>query len=296
MIPVDMQANLDSGATRHCRCWKISRKDGMVFGFTDHDDAMRFEGVVFEASTGMDAGAIQTSTGLSVDNAQVVGALNAAAIKDEDVLSGRFDGAEIYQWLVDWSHPELRVLMFRGTLGEFRRTDGAFEVELRGMAEELNKPVGRSILKTCDRRLGDAKCGFDMSLPGFSAESEVFELGDGAGFTATDLSGYEPGWFSNGTITWLSGANEGTTQSIKADKLIGDEDRVIELWRMPGSPMRVGDRFRIVAGCDKTADTCAAKFSNLLNFRGFPHLPYEDWVAAYPKDGALHDGSSLRNG
>jgi len=53
-------------------------------------------------------------------------------------------------------------------------------------------------------------------------------------------------------------------------------------------------RFRVVAGCDKTAETCRAKFSNFLNFRGFPHIPGDDWVTAYPKNGAVHDGSSLQ--
>ena len=53
------------------------------------------------------------------------------------------------------------------------------------------------------------------------------------------------------------------------------------------------DRFRIIAGCDKRAETCRKKFSNLLNFRGFPLIPGDDWVTAYPKEGANHDGSSL---
>ena len=54
-----------------------------------------------------------------------------------------------------------------------------------------------------------------------------------------------------------------------------------------------GDRFRVVAGCDKRAETCRGKFGNFLNFRGFPHIPGDDWVTAYPKDGAVHDGASL---
>ena len=121
----------------------------------------------------MDATALQSATGLSVDNAQAVGALTSAAISEEDIRAGRYDGAEIRQWLVDWERPELRVLMFRGSLGEIRRSDGAFEVELRGLAEALNAPVGRSVLRTCDRALGDAKCGFDASQPGFSGEGVV---------------------------------------------------------------------------------------------------------------------------
>ena len=37
---------------------------------------------------------------------------------------------------------------------------------------------------------------------------------------------------------------------------------------------------RLVAGCDKRAVSCHNKFSNFVNFRGFPHLPSEDWIMA----------------
>jgi uncharacterized phage protein (TIGR02218 family) len=178
-IPAELQARLDGGATRLCRCWKVERRDGSVFGFTDHDLDVTFDGVVFRASSGMDASALQTATGLSVDNAQSVGALTAAGITEQDIRGGRFDGAEIHHWLVDWEQPDLRVLMFRGHFGEIRRSDGAFAVELRGLAEVLNAPVGRSILRTCDRVLGDGRCRFDLGQDGFRGEGEVAE-GSGA--------------------------------------------------------------------------------------------------------------------
>ena len=134
---------------------------------------LSFGGLTYRASSGMDASAIQAATGLSVDNAQAVGALSAAAVREEDIAAGKYDGAEIWHWLVDWERPALRVLMFRGSFGEIRRADGAFEVELRGLAEALNAPVGRTVMRTCDRVLGDGKCGFDTSTPGFSAEGEA---------------------------------------------------------------------------------------------------------------------------
>jgi len=74
----------------------------------------------------------------------------------------------------------------------------------------------------------------------------------------------------------------------------GDEPVLGIVGDLPGWPIGDGDRFRVVAGCDKTAETCRAKFSNFLNFRGFPHIPGDDWVTAYPKNGAVHDGSSLQ--
>jgi uncharacterized phage protein (TIGR02218 family) len=290
-IDAELQARLDGGATRLCRCWLVSRRDGSEMGFTDHDEDVAFAGVVYRASSGMDATALQSATGLSVDNAQAVGALTSAAISEEDIRAGRYDGAEIRQWLVDWERPELRVLMFRGSLGEIRRADGAFEVELRGLAEALNAPVGRSVLRTCDRALGDARCGFDVGQAGFSGDG-VVEAASGATLSASGLAGFAAGWFAHGTLTWLSGGNDGEKASVKADRAGEGGLRVLGLWQEPGRRAEAGDRFRVVAGCDKRAETCRGKFANLINFRGFPHLPGDDWVAAYPKDGASHDGGS----
>jgi uncharacterized phage protein (TIGR02218 family) len=154
--------------------------------------------------------------------------------------------------------------------------------------------IGRSILRTCDRVLGDAKCRFDLGQPGFSGESEA---GPGSAGTTIDgggLAGFADGWFSNGVLTWLTGANAGQASAVKSDRLAASGERRIEVWREPGAPVAAGDQFRVVAGCDKRAETCRAKFGNFLNFRGFPHIPGEDWVAAYPKDGAIHDGASLQ--
>lgn len=286
-----LQARLDGGATRLCRCWRVDRCDGVVLGFTDHDKDVVFDGLVFRAGTGMNASALQTATGLSVDNVQATGALSDAAIGEADVLAGRFDGARIRHWLVDWEEPEVRALMFAGTFGEIRRRDRAFEVELRGLAEPLGSPVGRSILRTCDRTLGDARCGVDATAPGFTGEGSVVGGGTWGALLAEGLDGFAEGWFTHGILTWVSGANAGERQAIKLDRT-QPGGRELWPWQAPGRPVAAGDHFRVVAGCDKTAATCRVKFSNFLNFRGFPHLPGDDWVTAYPTDGAIHDGSS----
>ena len=40
-----------------------------------------------------------------------------------------------------------------------------------------------------------------------------------------------------------------------------------------GKSIQVGDGFKVIAGCDKTRETCRTKFSNILNFRGEPDVP-----------------------
>jgi uncharacterized phage protein (TIGR02218 family) len=291
-IDPELQARLDGRATTLCRCWRVLRRDGVAMGFTDHDRDLAFEGTVFRASSGMDATTLQLATGLSVDNAQARGALSDASVREEDIAAGLYDDAEIWHWLVDWDRPELRVLLFRGRFGEIRRAGGAFEVELRGPAEALNAPVGRTIMKSCDRALGDARCGFDVTRPGFSGEGVVLAGTSGGTVVAGGLDAFAGGWFVQGKLEWLTGANAGGFATVKADRLGADGRRHLALWQEPGFPAVAGDAFRLVAGCDKSAGSCRDKFSNFLNFRGFPHIPGDDWVTAYPKSGGNHDGGS----
>ncbi len=278
----ELQARLDTGATTMCRCWLIVRRDGVRFGFTDHDRDLSIDGDVFKAGSGLDTSVLEASTGLSVDNGQAVGALSDAGLTEADIMAGQYDGAEVWQWLVDWSSPELKVLLFRGFLGEIRRGTGAFEAELRGITEALNQPLGRMYLRECDRVFGDAKCGIDVDDPTYSADVIVLEASGNREFSFEGLSGFQDGWFTNGVIRWKSGA----VSLVKADT-----GGVLEVWEEV--EVTVGDEARVIAGCDKQAVNCRVKFGNLLNFRGFPHIPGEDWVTAYPSSGETHDGGSL---
>lgn len=117
-IPSELRARLLSGTTTLCRCWKISRQDGVVLGFTDHDADLTFDGLKFQASSGLDANALQMSNGLSVDNCQAVGALSASTIREEEIRRGRFDRAEIFHWLVDWRRPDLKSFCFGAGSGK----------------------------------------------------------------------------------------------------------------------------------------------------------------------------------
>lgn len=290
-IHPEFQARLDSGATTLCRCWRVQRVDGRRYGFTDHDEDVTFDETEFKASSGLDATAIQASTGLSVDNGQVMGALSGAGVTEAEIRAGRFDGARIEHWVVDWTRPDLRALMFVGTFGEIQRRDGAFEIELRGPAEALNAPIGRTLQRNCDRRLGDEKCRFNLEDVGFNATGTVGHVIAPDMISIADLHAFSDGWFSAGLLVWQSGANVGERSPIRSDSRISGSSRRVALWREPSGKIEPGDAFRIFAGCDRSAETCRSKFANFINFRGFPHIPGDDWVAAYPKAGEVHDGS-----
>ena len=54
-----------------------------------------------------------------------------------------------------------------------------------------------------------------------------------------------------------------------------------------------GDAVTVLAGCDRRFATCRDKFANSINFRGFPHIPGNDFVLSYPKPGSVLNGQPL---
>ena len=58
-------------------------------------------------------------------------------------------------------------------------------------------------------------------------------------------------------------------------------------------PIAVGHDFVVRAGCDKRLETCRDRFANVVNFRGFPHIPGQDTVIRYPNRGDANAGEVL---
>lgn len=287
-------AHLATGSTTVCRAWALRRRDGLVLGFTDHDQTFTFEGITFRADSGLTARALQQGTGLAVDNTQAMGALSDAAIREEDIAAGRFDGAEVMCWQVNWQDVAQREMQFRGTLGEIRRVGGQFEAELRGLAEALNQVQGRVFHRSCAAVLGDGACRFDLDQPGFVVERAAEVVEDRQVFRFAGAGGQAAGWFERGRLVVQSGAAAGLTGLVKRDRRLAGGGREIELWESLRAEIAPGDMLRLEAGCDKRAETCAAKFGNFLNFRGFPHIPGDDWLASFPSSATANDGGRLR--
>jgi uncharacterized phage protein (TIGR02218 family) len=285
-------AHLATGSTTVCHAWLVTRADGVSYGFTDHDRNLSFGGHLFKASSGLTAGALQQSTGLSVDNAEAVGALSDASVSEDDLAAGRFDGAEVQAWLVNWAKPEERMVEFRGNFGEMVRKAGSFRVELRGLTERLNQPQGRIYQPGCSAVLGDAQCGVDLTVPAYRAAAVVAGLDALGRIEIVGLSGFADRWFERGILMATSGPSNGLQAMVKADRST-DTGRLVELWQPLGEGLAVGHAIRLQAGCDKRAETCRVKFLNFVNFRGFPHIPGEDWLSSYPVSNGVNDGGSL---
>lgn len=285
--------HLATGGTTIARAWALIRRDGTMFGFTDHDQDLAFEGVTFRADSGLSARALEQVTGLAVDNSEAVGALRDAGLNDADIMAGRYDGAGLRIWEVNWAAPDERRLIFRGSLGEITRAGGAFRAELRGLSEALGQPGGRIYHAACSASLGDAACGFDLDTPGYFAETPLLDAQDGGQLRVGPIDAVAPGWFTGGRVIVQSGTADGLIGHIRDDRMT-DGLRVLTLWDSLRATLAPGDLLRLEVGCDKQAGTCRLKFDNFLNFRGFPHIPGEDWLTAYPKAGKANSGGARR--
>jgi uncharacterized phage protein (TIGR02218 family) len=282
---------LQGEVTSHCFAWLIRRSDGIVLGFTDHDRTVQVggpvNGIACEPLTGLNSSEASTTLGLSVAGGEVEGVLSSAKISDMDIEQGRYDGASIEAYLVNWSEPGQYMLLRRWTAGKISRSGSRFVMELKGAAAAFDAVRGRRVLRHCDASLGDSRCGVDVNDPRYFAESTVLAA-DGLSLTAAGLDGFASGWFSGGMLNWTGGGNAGRTVRVT-----GHIGQVLKLAEPPVLPVAQGDAFRIIAGCDKSFATCKARFANGTNFRGFPHLPGNDAAYAYVNGGNEYDGSAL---
>ncbi len=291
-LPTGLQAHLDGGTTTLAWCWRLTRSDGQVFGFTDHDLALSFDGTTFEPESGFTASEIRTGSDLSVDAQDAEGVLTSATVTETDILDGRWDNALVEIWRVNWQDTSQRVLMRRGAIGQVRRGRVQFVAEMRSLAHVLNQTVGRTFQASCDAALGDVRCGVDLTDPAWKGSGAVVTVDGNRAFTVSGLSAYADGWFALGTLTWTGGANAGRDAEVMMHE-VGPTDVTVTLLEAPVLAIAIGDTFDITTGCDKTFETCTGRFANAVNFRGFPHIPGQDTVVRYAAKGEDNAGAVL---
>jgi uncharacterized phage protein (TIGR02218 family) len=146
IITPAMRAHLDLETTRLAAIWRITRKDGAQFFFTDHDRDILFGGDIYRADAGVERTAIRSDAGFAVDNLDLVGMFAEGGIVEDEVRAGLFVGAEIRVLFVNWDDPDGhgKIRLRRGTLGETRLTpQGYFHAELRGCRSRSRRARSR---------------------------------------------------------------------------------------------------------------------------------------------------------
>ncbi|WP_454915817.1 DUF2163 domain-containing protein [Xanthobacter sediminis] len=286
-----LAGHLAGGVTTLCHGWRLTRRDGVVLGFTDHDRDLPLDGLVLKAVSGIAASENATAEGLAVTGAELSGALTADALTEDDLAAGLYDGAAVELFLVNWADPDMRLLLRQGTIGEVRRADGRFTAEIRALTDGLNQTRGRIYGARCDADLGDGRCTVDLSA--YSGRGTVRAVEGALRLSVSGLAAFAAETLARGRLTFASGANAGFSTEIKGHGRDGGT-ALLRLWQRPPFPVSVGDEVEVTAGCDKLFSTCRDRFANAGNFRGFPHMPGNDFVisVAVPGEGG-YDGSVI---
>lgn len=291
-VPDDLAARLAEDATTLCRCWRVTLRDGTVLGFTEHDRDLAFAGLTFQAASGFQASDAESGAGLAAEASEIAGGFSSAAINEADLAAGRYDSARVEVLLVDWRDPDRRMVLHAAEIGEVTRAGAAFRAELRRLTHALDQTRGRIYGHRCDAMLGDGRCGVDLAAGGLTAEGEVVAVLDERRLRVSGLGAFPARFFRHGVLTFVGGTNAGAAADLEDHR---NDDGIVELTLWLPMPLAVaaGDRFRVVAGCDKSFATCRQKFDNHLNFRGFPHMPGSDFAYGYADGDTAHDGRPL---
>lgn len=256
-------------------CWRLARRDGVTIGFTTHDRDLQIDGLVYKAAPGMLPSAVKLSGGLDADSMDVTGALTSDAITEQDLAAGRWDGAAVRLFTVDWEVPGGETLLLaRGELGAVSIKGDGFTAELKGPAAVLDRPVSELTSPECRARFGDTRCRVDLAphkrITTIAAVIDAVTVDVASASTGSNAYGY-------GRLRWMSGDNSGLTSAI----LRSDGNR-LTLREEPVFAIAPDTLVEIVEGCDRIFSTCHGRFFNAENFRGEPHLPGNDLLTRYP--------------
>lgn len=285
------RAHLERDCTTLCHCWRVIRRDGQSFGFTDHDRPLDIDGNLYAPESGFAQSETRSALGMAVDTVDIEGALSSDLLSPADLAAGLFDGATVETFLVNWRDPAQFALLRRAVIGRITQADGRFIAELESIAASLDRPNGRYLCRLCDAQLGDARCGVSLAASRFNGSGVVMAIVAPATLQVSGLDGFTGGWFASGIMNWTSGVLGGRSVTVLDHKRTPEG---LLLVLPPTEPIpEPGTGFSIVAGCDKRFATCKSKFSNPVNFRGFPHLPGNDAAYGYVTEGGVFDGGPI---
>ncbi|HEY3781457.1 MAG TPA: DUF2163 domain-containing protein [Fimbriimonadaceae bacterium] len=222
------------------RCFAvlISRTDGTKFGLTNHNAPFSFGGNTYQPVDGVDVPELNQKAGTSVDELEIKSILNDSLgrITRADLLAGRYDGADVWLYEVDYETPTDNMILGRFRPGLVKMGDSGYGLELRGIEFLLKNQIGRTIEYNCDAmKFGNIVCdpgqtlraartfdktvcfvmpgsifSFDVPVTTFSAydAGTTYAKGDYVSYGATDS------WGQSQIFISLAGGNVGNTPAV----------------------------------------------------------------------------------
>lgn len=276
-ISAGLSTHLDGEVTTICSCWKIVRLDGKVFTFTDHDQDLTVENLVYESQHGYNRTAMESGSDFAVDNLEVTGFLDSDKIDETELRVGLFDRAEVYVFIVNWKDPALGIMkMRRGWFGEVTLgQNGLFTTEIRGLNQALSHNFIELFTPECKADFCDPRC--KLTLADYEQATTIASTTSRDTFKVTSATAPVQG-FIGGTVRFVTGENAGAFMEIIDYNAATKE---VSLFTGLPYPIAIGDSVMLASGCDKRRDTCVT-YGNVVNMRGEPDVPGQDELYDYP--------------
>lgn len=244
----------------------VTRYSGADFDFA-------WDGFIYQRGPLLQRSGVRSTVGLQSDEMTIKADADSTMLLEglpfvQAALNGALDRARMTlkrAFFSDWGQAPVGVLtLFPGRVSNVEGTRSRVEISVKSDIELLNAPTPPNLYQPpCVHTLFSPGCG---ALRGaFLVNGSV--TGFSAGIMATNLSQVS-GWFDQGTVKFLTGANAGLVRTVKSYAAGGFT------FALPlPNPPTAGDTFEALPGCDKRQATCSDKFSNLPRFGGFPYVP-----------------------
>jgi len=267
-----MTSITDDPLTTIAFCWRLERADGAGLALTSSDGNIESDGIPYRSAPGVTPASVSRSIGLEPDSGEIAGALTADSLSESDLALGRWNGASVRLFAVDWQDPASEAIpLLGGELGEVSIAGDGFSAELCGAAARLTKAPCPSTTSECRAELGDKKCRVDLA--GRTVRATIVS----ASGNMLVLDRLVDATFLFGRLRILGGENCGLASAI-----LSASGTQVSLRDRPRAAIEEGTAVELREGCDKRFETCVSRFRNAVNFRGEPHLPGTDLLTRYP--------------
>ena len=258
-ISTSLSSHLASSLTTLATCFKITLSNGQQMGFTSCDTDLHIGGLVYQADAGCTPSAIVSQQNLAADNLEIKGMISSDLITEEDLLSGKYDQAEILVFLVNYQDLSAgELILHRGWLAEITLQGAAFCAEIRGISDKTNNCITKLYSEGCRASFGDNCCSLDLAK--YQHKAVIAEI---ISDRQLRLSESPIGFFNYGQLKYTNG--------VLAIKHCHQTQ--VTLLQSQTHLLHLGEQVLLTAGCDKKFTTCCEIYHNAINFRGETHLP-----------------------
>jgi uncharacterized phage protein (TIGR02218 family) len=267
---------LSTEALALCRLWRVTPRGGATKFLTDHDQDITYGGDTYTATRSLEGSAIDNTIGGARANFEITVLLGDWITRPE-IEGGQYDGALVEidaAFYDDLTLGTMPLATGEITNASVPHKDSA-QLQCVGFASRTQRPLTEQYSATCRANFCDERCGLDIEDYGTAfAVDSVSGLRQ---FTASEVAAGGDDFYNLGTVKWLTGNNAGTAVEVLRSTTTG----VVTLMVRTGRSIEVGDTGTIYQGCDKTLARCIS-YDNILNFRGEPYVPGQDYAALAP--------------